>query len=138
MYLSREAILSDEYEDEPDLGLSPGDHNSRFASLSSESSHTRHAVAAAEIYPPYGQPQVVRDSHALRDRVAALEQFQSAKFAQLQHKLRYQKAQIAAATLTATNIQVEIGTEMLRIHHRVTALEKPASAASSFSASRQY
>ncbi|KAG2945027.1 hypothetical protein PC129_g17039 [Phytophthora cactorum] len=94
MYLGGEEILSNEYEYEPDLGSSSGVHSPRFARLSTESSRAHRAVVA-ERYPSYGQPQVDRDSRALHDRVAALEQFQSGEFAQLQHELRYQKAQVA-------------------------------------------
>ncbi|KAG3122075.1 hypothetical protein PI126_g24293 [Phytophthora idaei] len=103
-----EEILSNEYEDEPDLGSSSGVHNPRFARLSAESSRVHRAVVAAgaERYPSYGQPQVDRDSRTLYDRVAALEQFQSGEFTQLQQELRYQKAQV---TQTASNIQVELG-----------------------------
>ncbi|KAG6943747.1 hypothetical protein JG688_00017453, partial [Phytophthora aleatoria] len=56
-----------------------GVHSPRFARLSTESSRAHRAVVAAgaERYPSYGQPQVDRDSRALYDRVAALEQFQS-------------------------------------------------------------
>ncbi|KAG2787571.1 hypothetical protein PC129_g23200 [Phytophthora cactorum] len=136
MYRDGEEILSNEYEDEPDLGSSSGVHSSRFARLSNESSRAHRAVVAAgvERYPSYGQPQVGRDSRALHGCVAALEQFQSVEFAQLQQELRYQKAQAAQ---TASNIQVELGTQVVRIHDRVVALEKLAYAASSSSASRQ-
>ncbi|KAG3231457.1 hypothetical protein PI124_g23448 [Phytophthora idaei] len=90
MYLGGEEILSNEYEDEPDLGSSSGVHSPRFARLSAESSRVHRAVVAAgaERYPSYGQPQVDRDSRALHDRVAALGQFQSVEFAQLQQELR--------------------------------------------------
>ncbi|KAG2835502.1 hypothetical protein PC113_g20200 [Phytophthora cactorum] len=94
MYLGGEEILSNEYEDEPDLDSSSGVHSPRFARLSTESSRAHRAVVAAgaERYPSYGQPQVDRDYRALHDRVAALEQFQNGEFAQLQHELLYQKA----------------------------------------------
>ncbi|KAG3231448.1 hypothetical protein PI124_g23456 [Phytophthora idaei] len=118
MYLGGEEILSNEYEDEPDLGPSSGVHSPRFARLSTESSRAHRAVVAAgaERYPSYGQLQVDRDSRALYDRVAALEQFQSGEFTQLQQELRYQKAQIAQAAQTASNIQVELGTQVVRLH----------------------
>ncbi|KAG2992404.1 hypothetical protein PC118_g4560 [Phytophthora cactorum] len=86
-------------------------------------------------YPP--SRAVDRDSRALNDRVAALEQFQSGEFAQLQHELRYQKAQAAQAAQTASNIRVELGTQVARLHDRVAALEKLAYAATSSSASHQ-
>ncbi|KAG2958569.1 hypothetical protein PC118_g23459 [Phytophthora cactorum] len=111
----------------------------RFARLSTESSRAHRAVVAAgaERYPSFGQPQVDRDSRALHDRVAALKQFQSVEFAQLQQELRYQKAQVAQAAQAASNIQVELGTQVVRLHNRVAALEKLAYAASSSSASHQ-
>ncbi|KAG2843339.1 hypothetical protein PC113_g2662 [Phytophthora cactorum] len=139
MYLGGEAILSNEYEDDPDLGSSSGVHSPRFARLSTESSRAHRAVVAAgaERYPSYGQPQVDRDSCTLYDRVAALEQFQSGEFAQLQQELRYQKAQVAQAAQIASNIQVELGSQVVRLHDRVAALEKLAYAASSSSASHQ-
>ncbi|KAG2783815.1 hypothetical protein PC129_g24192 [Phytophthora cactorum] len=133
MYLGGEEILSN--EDEPDLGSSSGVHSPRFARLSTESSRAHRTVAAAGAEDTsYGQPQVDRDSRALHDRVAALEQFQSGEFAQLQQMLRYQKAQAAQ---TASNIQVELGTQVVRLHDRVAALEKLAYAASLSSASHQ-
>ncbi|KAG3115144.1 hypothetical protein PI126_g24701 [Phytophthora idaei] len=47
MYLGGEEILSNEYEDEPDLGSSSGVHSPRFARLSSELSRAHRAVVAA-------------------------------------------------------------------------------------------
>ncbi|KAG2818566.1 hypothetical protein PC113_g22845 [Phytophthora cactorum] len=93
MYLGGEEILSNKYEDKPNLGSSSGVHSPRFARLSTESSRAHRAVGAAgaERYPSYGQPQLDRDSRALYDRVAALEQFQSGEFAQLQQELRYRR-----------------------------------------------
>ncbi|KAG2969783.1 hypothetical protein PC121_g22000 [Phytophthora cactorum] len=131
MYLGGEGISSNEYEDEPDLGSSSGVHSSRFAQLSSESSLAHRAMVATgtERYPPYGPPRVDRGSRALHDRVVALEQFQSAEFAQLQQELRYQKAKVAHAAQTASNIQVELGSQIVRLHDRVAALEKLAYAA---------
>ncbi|KAG2883081.1 hypothetical protein PC129_g24115 [Phytophthora cactorum] len=118
-----------------------GSHVSRprFARLSTESSRAHRAVVAAgaERYPSYGQPQVDRDSRALYDPVAALEQFQSGELAQLYHELRYQKAQLAQVAQTASNIQVELGSQVVRLHDRGAALEKLAYAASSSSASHQ-
>ncbi|KAG3109296.1 hypothetical protein PI125_g11033 [Phytophthora idaei] len=60
MYLGGEEILSNEDEDEPDLGSSSGVHSPRFARLSTESSRAHRAVvtAGAERYPSYGQPRL--------------------------------------------------------------------------------
>ncbi|KAG3050373.1 hypothetical protein PI124_g22855 [Phytophthora idaei] len=55
----------------------------------------------------------------------------------MQQELRYQKAQVAQAAQTASNIQVELGTQVVGLHDRVAALEKLAYAASSSSASHQ-
>ncbi|KAG3052538.1 hypothetical protein PI125_g26138 [Phytophthora idaei] len=141
MCLGGEEILSNEYEDKPDLGSSSGVHSPRFARLSTESSRAARIAQwwrrGAGRYPSYGQPQVDRDSRALHDRVAALEQFQSVEFAQLQQELRYQKGQVAQAAQTASNIQVELGSQVVRLDDRVAALEKLAYAASSSSASHQ-
>ncbi|KAG3236017.1 hypothetical protein PI124_g18960 [Phytophthora idaei] len=136
MYLDGEEILSNEHEDESDLGSALGVRNSRFARLSTKSSRARCAVGA-ERYPSYGQPQVGRDSRTLHDRVAGLEQFQSAEFAQLQQELHYQKAQVTEVAQTASNIQVELGTQVTRLHDRVAVLEKLDHAASSSSLSHQ-
>ncbi|KAG3143644.1 hypothetical protein C6341_g19015 [Phytophthora cactorum] len=114
-------ILSNEYEEEPDLGSSSGVHSPRFARLSTESSRAHRAVVAA----------------GAGDTPPALEQFQSGEFAQLQQELRYRKALVAQAAQTASNIQVELGTQVVRSHNRVAALEKLAYAASSSSASHQ-
>ncbi|KAG3174544.1 hypothetical protein PI124_g84 [Phytophthora idaei] len=139
MYLGGEEIISNEYGDESDLGSSSGVHSPRFARLSTESSRAHRAVVAAgaERYPSYGQPQVGRDSRALYDRVAALEQFQSGEFSQLQQELRYQKAQVAQAAQTASNVPVELRSQVVRLHDRVAPFEKLADAASSSSASHQ-
>ncbi|KAG3154594.1 hypothetical protein PC128_g22290 [Phytophthora cactorum] len=121
MYLDGEGILSNECEDEPDLGSSSGVHSQRFAQLSNESNCAHRAVVAA----------------GRKDTPPALEQFQSGEFAQLQHELRYQKAQVAQVAQAASNIQVELGTQVVRLHDRVAALEKLVYAASSSSASHQ-
>ncbi|KAG3232638.1 hypothetical protein PI124_g22282 [Phytophthora idaei] len=121
MYLGGEEILSNEYEDEPDLGSSSGVHSPRFARLSTESSRAHRAVGR----------------RGRKDTPPALEQFQSGEFAQLQQELRYQKAQVVQAAQTASNIQVELGPQVVRLHDRIAALEKLAYAASSSSASHQ-
>ncbi|KAG2884744.1 hypothetical protein PC115_g21247 [Phytophthora cactorum] len=119
MYLGGEEILSNEYEDEPDLGSSSGVHSPPFARLSTESSRAHRAVVAAERYSP---------------RSGTVPEW---GVAQRHHELRYQKAQVAQAAQTASNIQVELGSQVVRLHDRVASLEKLAYAASSSSASHQ-
>ncbi|KAG2789165.1 hypothetical protein PC116_g24606 [Phytophthora cactorum] len=60
MYLGGEEILSNEYEDEPDLGSSSGVHSPRFTRLSTESSRAHRAVVAegAERYPRTVNPRL--------------------------------------------------------------------------------
>ncbi|KAG3040655.1 hypothetical protein PC121_g23533 [Phytophthora cactorum] len=89
-------------------------------------------------YPPSRAARIAQwGRRGRKDTPPALEQFQSEEFAQLQQELRYQKAQIAQAAQTASNIQVELGSQVVRLHDRVAALEKLAYAASSSSASHQ-
>ncbi|KAG3205611.1 hypothetical protein PC128_g1334 [Phytophthora cactorum] len=107
MCLGEEEMLSNEYEDEPDLGSSSAVHSPRFAQLSTESSASRSGGGGGGRYPGVT--------------------FQSVE-------LRYQKAQVAQAAQTASNIQVELGTQL---QDRVAVLEKLAYAASSSSANHQ-
>ncbi|KAG2889435.1 hypothetical protein PC129_g20856 [Phytophthora cactorum] len=89
---------------------------------------------------PCISPTIRSTIHRVEPRAslsAALEQFQSGEFAQLQQELRYQKAQAAQAAQTASNIRVELGTQVARLHDRVAALEKLAYAATLSSASHQ-
>ncbi|ETL77569.1 hypothetical protein L917_21489 [Phytophthora nicotianae] len=89
-------------------------------------------------YSSYGQTQIDHGSHALLGRVAALEQSQSADLAALQQELRVLRAQIATAAQTAFDIQVELGSKLVRLSDRVVALEKQAQAASSSSSSHRH
>ncbi|KAG3023317.1 hypothetical protein PC120_g7643 [Phytophthora cactorum] len=89
-------------------------------------------------YPPSRAARIAQWwRRGRKDNPPALKQFQSVEFAQLQQELRYQKAQVAQAAQTASNIQVELGTQVVRLHNRVGALEKLAYAASSSSAGHQ-
>ncbi|KAG6578268.1 uncharacterized protein IUM83_16441 [Phytophthora cinnamomi] len=74
----------------------------------------------------------------LHDRVTVVERLQGADFAALKQELANQKAQVAAVSQTASNIQVELGTQMKGLLQRVRALEERllvAEAKSSASAS---
>ncbi|KAG4047401.1 hypothetical protein PC123_g17236 [Phytophthora cactorum] len=89
-------------------------------------------------YPPSRAARITQWwRRGRKDTPPALEQFQSGEFAQLQQELRYQKAQAAQAAQTASNIRVELGTQVARLHDRVAALEKLAYAATLSSASHQ-
>ncbi|KAG2978266.1 hypothetical protein PC119_g21775 [Phytophthora cactorum] len=89
-------------------------------------------------YPPSRSARIAQwRRRGRKDTPPALEQFQSGEFAQLQQELRYQKAQVAQAAQTASNIQVELEKQVVRLHDRVAALEKLAYAASLSSASHR-
>ncbi|KAG3175850.1 hypothetical protein C6341_g9252 [Phytophthora cactorum] len=71
-------------------------------------------------YPPSRAARIAQWwRRGRKDTSPALEQFRSGEFAQLQQELRYQKAQVAQAAQTASNIQVELGTQVVRLHDRV-------------------
>ncbi|ETN07623.1 hypothetical protein PPTG_12965 [Phytophthora nicotianae INRA-310] len=137
MYLGGEEILSNEYEYEPDLVSSSGLHSPLSSRQSNVSNCVRHAAAVAKVgrNSSYGQPQVDHGSHGLLERVAALEQSQSAELAALQQELRVLRAQVATAAQTASDIQVKLGLKLARLSDRVVAIEKQAHAASSSSSS---
>ncbi|ETM35629.1 hypothetical protein L914_17493 [Phytophthora nicotianae] len=101
-------ILSNEYDDEPDLGSSSGPHSPLSARQSNVSSRVRPVSTVAEVgrYFSYSQPHVDHGSHALLERVAALEQSQSAELTALQQELRVLRAQVAMAAQTVSGIKV--------------------------------
>ncbi|KAG6572642.1 uncharacterized protein IUM83_17652 [Phytophthora cinnamomi] len=139
MYLDGEEILSNEYENEPLEGSFSGYYGQQSAQQSSGLSRGRHgsAVAGVGTRPGYDQPRA--DQYApLHDRVTVVERLQGAEFAALKQELANQKAQVAAVSQTASNIQVELGTQMKGLLQRVRALEERllvAEAKSSASAS---
>ncbi|ETM51086.1 hypothetical protein L914_04983 [Phytophthora nicotianae] len=116
MYLGGEEILSNENEDEPDLGSSSGPHSPLSARQSNVSSRVRPAAA----------------------RVAALEQSQNAELVALQQELRGLRAQVATDAQIASDIQVELGSKLAKLSDRVVALEKQPHAASSSSTSHRH
>ncbi|KAG6614414.1 uncharacterized protein IUM83_14610 [Phytophthora cinnamomi] len=125
MYLDGEEILSNEYENEPLEGSFSGYYGQQSAQQSSGLSRGRHgsAVAGVGTRPGYDQPRA--DQFApLHDRVTAVERLQGAEFAALKQELANQKAQVAAVSQTASNIQVELGTQMKGLLQRVRALEE--------------
>ncbi|KAG2848926.1 hypothetical protein PC112_g573 [Phytophthora cactorum] len=121
MYLGGEEILSNEYEDESDLGSSSG-----FIAHDSLDYPPSRAASIAQWW-----------RRGRKDSPSALEQFQSGEFAQLQQELRYQKAQVAQAAQIVSNFQVELGTQVVRLRDRVVVLKKLDHAASSSSLSHQ-
>ncbi|GMF56378.1 unnamed protein product [Phytophthora fragariaefolia] len=120
--LPRAEILSNEYENDPDLGSESDDQ--QLAGRSSALPPVRLVVGveAAERRRGSGPPDSV-------DRLEAVERLQTAEFAALRQELTLLKAQIAQASQTASNVQVDLGSRLAVLRTGVGALE-PASAPS--------
>ncbi|KAE8953399.1 hypothetical protein PR001_g32896, partial [Phytophthora rubi] len=106
-YRGQESILTNEYENEPDLGS--GSDDQRFAGQSSEFPRVHLATGAspAEVW----------------DRLEAVERIQTAELAEIRQELKLLKARIGQAGQTASNIQVDLGSIVARLGQRVYALE---------------
>ncbi|KAH7476267.1 uncharacterized protein KRP23_6956 [Phytophthora ramorum] len=111
-----EEILSNEYENEPDLGS--GSDDQQFAGRSSELPRVRLAtgVGGAGRRPGFGQPN-------LESRLEAVERLQASQFAALRQELSLLKAQLAEVAQTTSNVKVEVGTRLSGVSKRVAALE---------------
>ncbi|GMG17829.1 unnamed protein product [Phytophthora fragariaefolia] len=121
-YRGSEEILSNEYENDPDLGS--GSDDQQFAGRSSELLPVRLAVGveAAGRRRGSGPPDSV-------DRLEAVEPLQTAEFVALRQELVLLKAQIAQVSQTASNVQVDLGSRLAVLRTRVGAPEQ-ASASS--------
>uniref|UniRef100_H3H5I5 Uncharacterized protein n=1 Tax=Phytophthora ramorum TaxID=164328 RepID=H3H5I5_PHYRM len=93
-YRVGEEILSNEYDNEPDLGS--GSDDQQFAGRSSE---------------------------LPRSRLEAVERLQASQFAALRQELSLLKAQLAEVAQTTSNVKVEVGTRLSGALKRVAALE---------------
>ncbi|KAH7472491.1 uncharacterized protein KRP23_9484 [Phytophthora ramorum] len=93
-YRVGEEILSNEFENEPDLGS--GSDDQQFAGRSSE---------------------------LPRSRLEAVERLQASQFAALRQELSLLKAQLAEVAQTTSNVKVEVGTRLSGVSKRVAALE---------------
>uniref|UniRef100_H3H5Z5 Uncharacterized protein n=1 Tax=Phytophthora ramorum TaxID=164328 RepID=H3H5Z5_PHYRM len=97
-YRVGEEILSNEYENEPDLGS--GSDDQQFAGRSSE----------------LPRPN-------FESRLEAVERLQASQFAALRQELGLLKAQLAEVAQTTSNVKVEVGTRLSGVSKRVAALE---------------
>ncbi|KAE8964185.1 hypothetical protein PR002_g29050 [Phytophthora rubi] len=115
-YRGQESILTNEYENEPDLGS--GSDDQRFAGQYSEFPHVRLATGAAAAGRRHGPspPEVW-------DRLEAVERILTAELAEIRQELKLLKARIGQAGQTASNIQVNLGTDVVHLRDRVSALE---------------
>ncbi|KAE8883897.1 hypothetical protein PF002_g28324 [Phytophthora fragariae] len=115
-YRGQESILTNEYENEPDLGSRSDDQ--RFAGQSSEFPHVRLATGAAAVGRRHGP-----SPGEVWDRLEAVEHIQTAELAEIRQELKLVKARIGQAGQTASNIQASLGTVVARVEQRVSALE---------------
>ncbi|GMF52663.1 unnamed protein product [Phytophthora fragariaefolia] len=118
---SKREILSNEYENDQDLGS--GSDDQQFAGRSSELPPVSLAVGVeAGRRRGFGLPDSV-------DRLEAVKRLQTAEFAALKQELALLKAQIAQVSQTASNVQVDLGSKLAVLRTCVGAL-KQASAPS--------
>ncbi|GMF81877.1 unnamed protein product [Phytophthora fragariaefolia] len=116
-YRGLEEILTNEYENDPDLGS--GSDDQQFAGRSSEFPPVYLAVGveAAGRRRGSGPPDLV-------DRLEAVEHLQIAEFAALKPELALLKAQLAQVTQTASNVQIDIESKLGVLRTRVGTLEQ--------------
>ncbi|GMF41454.1 unnamed protein product [Phytophthora fragariaefolia] len=110
-------ILSNEYENDPDLGS--GSDDQQFAGRSSELPPLRLAVGvdAAGRRRGSGPPDSA-------DRLEAVNSLQAAEFAALKQELDLLKAQLAQISQTASNVRMDLGSKLAVLRTRVGALEQ--------------
>ncbi|KAE9339753.1 hypothetical protein PR003_g10854 [Phytophthora rubi] len=115
-YRGQESILTNEYENEPDLGS--GSDDQRFAGRSSEFPPVCLATGAAA-----GGRHHEPSPAEVWDRLEAVEKLQTAELAEIRHELKLLKARIGQAGQTASNILVNLGGDFVRLEQRVSAIE---------------
>ncbi|KAE9069224.1 hypothetical protein PF010_g26743 [Phytophthora fragariae] len=116
MYRGQESILTNEYENELDLGS--GSDDQRFAGQSSVFPRVRLATGAAAVGKRHGPSPA-----EVWDRLEAVERIQTAELAEIRQELKLLKARIGQAGQTASNVQLSLGTVVSRVEQRVSALE---------------
>ncbi|POM71572.1 Hypothetical protein PHPALM_11842 [Phytophthora palmivora] len=121
MYLAGERIVSNEFENEPDLGSSSGEYGPLSDPHSGGSSFAQCAFGKQ---PPYAQPGAGAEHSAssFDARVKALEELQSAVFAALKQDLSMMKAQAAQlSTLSAFSFCRSTEAAIASWKNRITA-----------------
>ncbi|KAE9163858.1 hypothetical protein PF004_g30011 [Phytophthora fragariae] len=113
-YRGQESILSNEYENDPDLGSASDDQ--RFAGQSSEFPRVHLATGAGRRHGPSPAEGW--------DRSEAVERIQTAELAERRQELKLLKARIGQAGQTASNVQVSLGAVVARVEQRVSALRR--------------
>ncbi|GMF59704.1 unnamed protein product [Phytophthora fragariaefolia] len=112
-----EEILSNEYENDPDLGS--GSNDQKFAGRSSELPPVGLAVGvgAAGRRRGSGSPDAT-------NRMEAFERLQTAALAAMRQELALFKAQLAQVSQTASNVQVDLRSRLTVLRTRVGALDQ--------------
>ncbi|OWY91719.1 hypothetical protein PHMEG_00039591 [Phytophthora megakarya] len=119
----REPIVSNEYENEPDLGSSSDWYGQqsdppRGGSYRGQS----YASVGGAGRSSYGQTRVDHGLQALHARVEAVERVQVSQMAELRQELFLQKAYVADVAQTASNIRIEVLEQVRLLHERVKRL----------------
>ncbi|GMF59324.1 unnamed protein product [Phytophthora fragariaefolia] len=113
-YRGSEEILTNEYENDPDLRS--GSDDQQFAGRSNELPPVCLAVGVEA-----GGRQRGSDPPDSVDRLEAVERLQIADFAALRQELALLKAQIVQVLQTASNVQVDLGSKLNVLRTRVGA-----------------
>ncbi|OWY94084.1 hypothetical protein PHMEG_00036288 [Phytophthora megakarya] len=124
-YLEGEPIVSNEYENEPDLGSSSGwcgqqSDPPRGGSYRGQS----YASVGGAGRSSYGQPWVDHGLQALHARVEAVERIQVSEMPELRQELFLQKAYVAEAAQTTSNIRVEVLEQVRLLQEKVKRIEE--------------
>ncbi|KAE8965035.1 hypothetical protein PR002_g28798 [Phytophthora rubi] len=115
-YRGQESILTNEFENEPDLGS--GSDDQRFAGQSSEFPRVRLATGAAAV-GRYHEPSPAK----VWDRLEAVENLQTSELAEIRQELKLLRARVGQAGHTASNVHVSLGTVVARVEQRASVLE---------------
>ncbi|OWY95571.1 hypothetical protein PHMEG_00034391, partial [Phytophthora megakarya] len=121
-YLEGEPIVSNEYENEPDLGSSSGWCGQQSDPLRGGSyrGQSYASVGGADL-SSHGQPRV---DHSLQARVKALEDVQAVQFAALKQELHLQSACMCEAAQTVSNIRLQVFEKVRLLQEKVKQLEE--------------
>ncbi|KAE9169324.1 hypothetical protein PF005_g28021 [Phytophthora fragariae] len=115
-YRGQESILTNEYENEPDLGS--GSDDQRFAGQSSEFHPVRLATGVVVAGRHHGPSPA-----EVWKRLEAVERLQTTELTEMRQELKLLKARIGQAGQTASNIQVSLGGDVVHLERRVSALK---------------
>ncbi|OWY94514.1 hypothetical protein PHMEG_00035725, partial [Phytophthora megakarya] len=124
-HLEGEPIVSNEYENEPDLGSSSGWCGQQSDPLRGGSARGQsYSSVGGAGRSTFGQPRVDHSPQALHNRMEALSAVQAAEFAEWRQLLLVQKTYVGDVAQTASNIRVEVLEHVRRLQERVKKLEE--------------